>query len=193
VVFRRARLYDALALLTVIIVVVLDQWTKSLVVAALSPAQSKPFMPLIGQYLGFYYVRNNGAAFSLFRDSALLVLFIAVAIGVVAYLYIRMLNTGPLAYKIIFGMIIGGAAGNLLDRARHDGYVIDFISLRIPEVSYQFAIFNIADACISVSVFVLFVLVLFGGLRPSSDVAQKTSEVNKTSGTLRPTEQDAQS
>ncbi|TMC22909.1 MAG: signal peptidase II [Chloroflexi bacterium] len=191
-VFRRARLYDALALLTVFVVVALDQWTKSFVVEALSPPQSKPFMPLIGQYLGLYYVQNSGAAFSLLRDNAILILFIVAAIAVVAYLYMRMLNSGSLAYKMIFGMIIGGAAGNLLDRVRHGGFVVDFISFRIPEIGYQFAIFNVADACISVSVFLLFVLLLFGGLPFSGDAAQQRSAAQKASGTLRPTERDAQ-
>lgn len=192
-VFRRARLYDAVALLTVLVVVTLDQWTKSWVVKNLSPAQSQPFKPILGQYLGLYYVENSGAAFSLLRDNAILVFFIAVALAVVLYLYIRMLNSGSLAYKIVFGMIIGGAVGNLLDRARHAGHVVDFISFRIPQIGYQFAIFNVADACISVSVFLLFALLLFGGLRSPGATAQESSTTPNTSETQQPTEQDAKS
>jgi signal peptidase II len=192
---RRARLYDALALLTVIVVVVLDQWTKALVVAHLSPPGSKPIIPLIGKYLVINYIQNRGAAFGLFSNNVILVFLIAIAIGVVSYLYIRMLNSGPLFYKIVFGMIIGGALGNLVDRALHSGYVVDFIWFRIPEIGFSFAIFNVADACISVGVFLLFVLVLFGGFRRVGDSSKKHEDAQPhttSSGTLRRTEQDAQ-
>jgi len=199
---RRARIYDALALLTALVVIALDQWTKALVVENLSPPGSKPEIPLLGKYLVVDYFQNRGAAFSLFagNNNGLLPIFIVIAIGVVAYLYARMINSGPLIYKIVFGLIIGGACGNLLDRANHSGFVVDFISFRIPEINYYFAIFNIADACISVGVLCLFVLVLFGGFRRSEDESKEKnptpeSVTSSTSsgGALRPTEQDVQS
>ncbi len=113
---RRARVYDALAFLTAILVLILDQWTKAWVVTNLSPSYFGPRVSLIGDYLTLYYIRNNGAAFSLFANSIVLVLLIAVAIGVIVYLYLRNINTGSLWYKLIFGLIIGGALSNLIDR-----------------------------------------------------------------------------
>ena len=195
---RRARIYDALALLIVITVITLDQWTKALIVANFSPPGSKPVVPLVGRYLVIDYIQNRGAAFGLFTNSIFLVVLIALAIGVVAYLYIRMINSGPLIYKLVFGLIIGGALGNLVDRAHNSGYVVDFLSFRIPEINYYFAIFNIADACISVGVFLLFVLVLLGGLRPKEESAKGTTTTgtpgtSAKSGTLRTTEQDVSS
>jgi len=162
---RRVRLYDALALLTAVIVVVLDQWTKAWVVANLGPPGKGTQVSLVGNYLALYYIRNNGAAFSLFANSIVLIVFIVLAIGVISYLYLRMFNTANLGYKLIFGLIIGGAVGNLIDRARHSGYVVDFIFFRIPQIGFNFAIFNLADAAISVGVFLLFVALLFGNLR----------------------------
>ena len=144
---RRVRIYDALALLTVILVVALDQWTKALVVANLT-LNGTP-TPLIGNYLTLNYIRNSGAAFGLFSNSLVLVILIVAAIVVISYLYLRFLNTGTLAIKLIFGMIIGGALGNLIDRARHSGFVVDFIFFRIPQIGFRFAIFNLADASIS--------------------------------------------
>lgn len=179
---RRARIYDAFALLVALVVVSLDQWTKALVVAHLSPPETKPPIPLIGKYLVVYYIQNRGAAFGLFKNSALLIVLILIAVCVIAYLYFRMLNSGPLIYKLVFGLIIGGAAGNLIDRVSHSGYVVDFISFRIPEINYYFAIFNIADACISVGVFLLFVLILFGGLprrEQRQEQEQESSAGNK--------------
>ncbi len=177
---RRARIYDALALLTAMLVLVLDQWTKAWAVGNLSPPNIGPHISLVDDYLILYYIQNNGAAFSLLANSIVLDILIVAAVGVVAYLYLRVLNTGTLGYKLIFGLIIGGAVSNLLDRVRHSGYVVDFISFRIPQIDFYFAVFNLADAAISVGVFLLFVALLFGGVRRpggtirGSDAAQKT-------------------
>lgn len=196
---KRARVNDLFALLVAIVVIVLDQLTKDAVVQHLSPPQSQPPIPIIGDYLSIYYIQNNGAAFSLFANTIILALLIIAAVAIIFYLYFRMLNNGPLAYKLVFGMIIGGAAGNLIDRAIRGGYVVDFIWFRIPQIGYSFAIFNIADASISVGVFLLFVLLLVGGLRRNRETAGETDKVKQTmassapnSGTLRPKEQDAQ-
>lgn len=175
---RRARIYDTLALLTAILVLVLDQWTKAWAVSNLSPPGSR--ISLVGDYLILYYIRNNGAAFSLLANSIVLVVLIVLAVGVVAYLYLRTLNTGTLGYKLIFGLIIGGAVSNLIDRVHHSGYVVDFISFRIPQIGFSFAVFNLADAAISVGVFLLFVALLFGGLRGPGRTIQRTDPAQKT-------------
>src|SRR5712691_8152822 len=108
----------------------MDQWTKALVVDHLSPYDTGPKIYLIGQYLLLFYIRNNGAAFSLFANSIVLVGLIILAVGAISYMYARMINTGSLAIKLIFGMIVGGALGNIIDRVRHAGYVVDFIAFR---------------------------------------------------------------
>ncbi len=187
----------------VIAVIAFDQWTKALVVANLSPPETRSPIPVIGDYLTIYYIQNSGAAFSLLANNVVLAVLIGGALCIIVYLYSRMFNTGPLAFKLIFGLIIGGAAGNLIDRAVRGGYVVDFIFFRIPQIGYHFAIFNIADASISIGVVLLFLFILFGGLR-KSEGATKEQEVGdhtamstparkEDSGPLRQTEQDAQS
>ena len=196
---RRARIYDALALLVVILVIAFDQWTKALVVENLGPPEIGPTIPLIGHYLTLHYIRNSVAAFGLLANNIALVGLIIVAVAVVSYLYLRMLNSGPLFQKLVFGLIIGGALGNLIDRARHSGYVVDFIFFRIPQIGFRFALFNIADASISVGVFLLLLIVLLGGLRrpaaaPGSDNGSSGSAAKtqappvNNSGTFRSTE-----
>jgi signal peptidase II len=177
---RRARVYDALAFLTAILVLALDQWTKVLVVTDLSPSYSGLRISLIGDYLTLYYIRNNGAAFSLFANSLVLVLLIAVAIGVIVYLYLRNINTGSLWYKLIFGLIIGGALSNLIDRVRHGGYVVDFVSFNIPQINFHFAIFNLADAAISIGVVLLFVTLLVDSVFKPKEAAKKTQDAQET-------------
>jgi signal peptidase II len=157
---------------------------------------------LIGNYLVLDYIRNSGAAFGMFANTFVLAILIAAAIAVIAYLYLRMLNNGSLALKLIFGMILGGAAGNLIDRLHHGGYVVDFIFFSIPQIGFHFAVFNLADASISVGVFLLFVYVLFSSLRRSNDdekaaenngdgsVKQVPSPTANGSGNLRSSEQD---
>jgi signal peptidase II len=197
---ERARIYDAWALFVVLLVIGLDQWTKVWVVENLSPPEIGPTIPLIGNYLTLHYIRNSGAAFGLFANSLILIVLIVVAIAVVSYLYLRMWNSGSLAYKLVFAMILGGALGNLIDRARHSGYVVDFIFFRIPQIGFKFAIFNLADASISVGVFFLLLLVLFGGLHHPETVSSGkkgpgddregavSAPPARHSGTLRPTE-----
>jgi signal peptidase II len=164
---KQARIYDGLALLVAVLVVSFDQWTKALVVERLGPPEFGPQVPILGQYLVLYYIRNNGAAFSLLENNIVLIALIALALVVIIYLYARMWNTGSLATKLIFGLIAGGALGNLIDRVRHGNYVIDFISFRIPQIGFYFAIFNIADAAISIGVIALFLMLIFGSFRRS--------------------------
>lgn len=179
--YGRARVFDALAILTAILVVVLDQWTKAWVVTNLSPSFFGRRISLIGDYLILYYIKNNGAAFSLFANSIFLVLLIALAIGVIVYLYVRNINTASLWYKLIFGLIIGGALSNLIDRVRHGGYVVDFISFNIPQLNFHFAIFNVADAAISVGVVLLFLTLLFGSMFKAEETPKNTQPSQKTS------------
>ena len=184
---RRARIYDIIALLTALIVVVIDQWTKALVVDYLSPAGEGRIVPVIGPYLDLYYISNRGAAFSLFDTNGLVLgVLITIAIIVIVYLYFRMLNSGTWLYKLIFGLIIGGATGNLLDRFLR-GYVVDFIWFHIPN-RFSFAVFNLADSAISVGVFLLFVALLFGGLRSKPEVKPegqpKTAKATESAKTV---------
>ena len=174
----RARIYDAFALLVVIVVIVLDQWTKFLVVTHLSPPESKS-IALVNPYLVLYYIQNSGAAFSMLQNTAVLVALIAVALIVVGYIYLRILNKGPLYYKIIFGLIIGGALGNVIDRIHNGGYVVDFIAFRIPQINFYFAIFNVADACITIGVVLLFVCIFFTR-RPSNEERAKENASQET-------------
>jgi len=181
-VVKNARIYDALALLVAIAVIILDQWTKSLVVKHLSPPDSGKTVSLVGQYLVLYYIQNSGAAFSMLKNTAVLVVLIAVAMLVVGYIYFRILNSGPLYYKVIFGLIIGGALGNVIDRVHNGGYVVDFIAFRIPQINFYFAIFNIADACITIGVILLFVCIFF--TRRSREIPDERLVENTTNETL---------
>jgi signal peptidase II len=124
--------------------VVLDQIIKRLVETRLVYEELVPVIP----YLGLYRTWNEGIAFSFFSglpDVWLVVLTVFI-IGFVLYLWSRTPASHVMA-RIGFALIIGGAIGNLIDRALL-GYVVDYILFHTPV--WSFAVFNLADAFISV-------------------------------------------
>ena len=150
-----ARRNDLIMAAVALAVVVADQLTKSWIVQYFRvPAPlGKPPISIVGQILQLEYVQNTGVAFSLLRGQSVLFIFIAVALVVIGTLYWRMRETGSLAIKLTFGLILGGAFGNLIDRLRH-AYVVDFIHFHIPS-RFEFPLFNVADSAISIGVVLL--------------------------------------
>lgn len=137
---NRARAF-ALAALVLVLVAGLDQATKALALSSLVPGE--PVNVFFGLDLGLS--RNTGIAFGALAGAsdALIVVLVAVAVGVLlAFFTIRAAR--PLLWLPV-GMVLGGALGNTIDRAR-TGAVIDFI-----DPSFWPA-FNLADAAIVVGV-----------------------------------------
>jgi signal peptidase II len=148
-----ARKRDLVMVLAGLFVIVLDQLTKKWIVQYFVVPNGKDPIPLLGPFLELAYVQNSGVAFSLLSSDSIKFLFIAIAIAVIAYLYWRNRENGSLLLKFSFGLVVGGAIGNLIDRFRL-GYVVDFMHFHIPNV-FEFAVFNVADSAISVGVVLL--------------------------------------
>jgi signal peptidase II len=177
-----ARKRDLAMILAGVFVIVLDQLTKSWVVHYfVYPNGYKDPIPLLGPFLELAYVRNTGVAFSLLSSDSIKFLFIALAIAVIGYLYWRNRDDGSLLLKFSFGLVVGGALGNLIDRFRL-GYVVDFIHFHIPGV-FEFAVFNIADSAISIGV-VLLAYLLWQG---SASGAQETADAPSSGATSEST------
>ncbi len=137
------------------VVIFIDQYTKYVVRANLTLNQS--WMPLtwLAPYVRILHTRNSGAAFGMFKDASLIFSVIAVVVSAVIIYYSLRLPAGHWWLRIILGMQLGGALGNLIDRLLFAGKVTDFISTTIPFIKYDFAVFNVADASISVGVVLL--------------------------------------
>ncbi|WP_412057243.1 signal peptidase II [Bartonella sp. DGB2] len=106
--------------------------------------EERPLLP----FLSLYYVHNSGVAFSLFHylpGTALLTISALLSLTIL-WLYIK-IPKDHLYQQWGFLIILSGAIGNLIDRARFH-YVIDYIYFHVPP-SFSFAIFNLADAFIS--------------------------------------------
>lgn len=134
----------ALAAATTGVVVAADQALKQWAIASVSPGTSE------NVFFGIELTntRNRGVAFGAFPEGGLLVAaLIAVALIGLLVFFARNANMPWLWLPV--GMLLGGALGNLADRAR-DGAVIDFI-----DPSFWPA-FNLADASIVLGVLALF-------------------------------------
>jgi signal peptidase II len=121
-----------------------DQIVKYLIETGMDYQQQIDLLP----FFALFRVHNDGIAFSMlsgFGDTALIALTIIV-ICFVSYLWWSTASTRWIS-RFGFALIIGGAIGNLIDRILH-GYVIDYFLFHLP--SWSFAVFNLADACISV-------------------------------------------
>jgi len=135
---RTPLLFAAVAL----VVLVADQVTKALVLRHLEPGEPRN---LLGPVLRFHLVKNPGAAFSL--GTGYTVVLTCVAVGVAAaviHLSRRLRSKG---WTIAFGLLLGGAMGNLGDRFFREpaplrGHVVDFLELP------HWPIFNLADSAI---------------------------------------------
>jgi signal peptidase II len=132
------------------VLIVSDQLTKAWITPRYGPCGNPIFTPVIGDYAGFSYVCNTGTAFSRFRDSPIVWVPVLIAASAVFWLWYRSLSSGYLLQQLAFGLIIGGASGNLIDRARL-GYVVDFVDLRLND-SLRWYVFNVADAAIVIGV-----------------------------------------
>jgi signal peptidase II len=133
--------------LVAIAVFLLDRWSKAIVLQGFVPGESRIVVPHV---LWWTYVQNTHGAFGLFGNSpALLIVLAVIVLGVFAFAF-RDAVRHSLVVRIAFGLIIGGAIGNIVDRVQHQ-WVVDFIDFRTiwPNV------FNVADSCITVGVALL--------------------------------------
>ena len=148
----------ALAISVVAIVAfALDQYTKRLVQQSLLPNESRVAIPHL---LRWTYERNYHGAFGLFGSNATLLIAMAVVVLVLFWVSFREAAAHSRLVRLAFGLIVGGAIGNIVDRI-HFGYVVDFIDF------YRVwpNIFNIGDSCVSVGVALLLLSSLLASRR----------------------------
>ncbi|MBL4732186.1 MAG: signal peptidase II [Rhizobiaceae bacterium] len=133
-----------LGFILICVLVLADQISKLLVENYLPFHEGVAVIP----FFSFFRTYNEGVAFSFLADlnDWALVAFTLVVCGFVFWLWSKVDRKRSLSH-LGFGLVISGALGNLIDRVLL-GYVIDFIQFHTQ--SWSFAIFNLADAYISV-------------------------------------------
>jgi len=130
-------------------IVVIDQLSKFMVKATIPLYSKKVIIPNL---LDFTHVQNSGAAFGLlnaaeFPFKSAVMIGIATLALVAISLYARQLGNDEKLSRYGLALILGGAFGNLIDRAIA-GYVVDFVDVYWGDV--HFWAFNVADAAISI-------------------------------------------
>jgi signal peptidase II len=131
-----------------LVVILLDQATKSIVMNALNEFEGVEILP----FLELMRLHNVGVAFSFFDGGpawqrwVFITLNVAVSVGIVVWLR-RLPATGQHLLAAGLALVLGGALGNAIDRALW-GHVVDFI--RVHYESWYFPAFNVADSAITV-------------------------------------------
>ncbi len=144
-----------------VFVLALDQLTK-VWIASTIPAWSGRVTVIPG-FFDLIHVYNEGAAFSLLADAGgwqrwFFVGASVFAMGILGWLIAR--TPASHRFSLTFlGLVLGGAAGNLVDRARM-GRVLDFLDVYVG--AWHWPSFNVADSAISVGVVGLILLMLTG-------------------------------
>src|SRR5574340_158510 len=114
-----SRYHDLLALMVGLAFLIADQITKMWIVQYFGLTGLRPPIPVFGDILTLYYVQNTGVAFSLFEGQNIKFVLIALAFGLICYLYWRFRDSASLWLRLGFAPVLGGAVGNLLDRFPH--------------------------------------------------------------------------
>lgn len=147
------------SLLIVLFAVISDQIVKYLVETRMGYGEQIDILP----FLALFRTHNEGIAFSMLaglHDWGL----VAITVAVVAFvLYLWWTNAPDRIFaRLGFALVVGGAIGNLIDRVMH-GYVVDYVLFHLP--TWSFAVFNLADAYITVGAGLIILEELIGWKR----------------------------
>ena len=123
--------------LTTLLVLIIDQLSKLWIVNSFIPGESRVVW---NKVLWLTYVQNQGAAFGILQGHSWLFFLCAILVMIILVV-INSKQRLPVTMQVIFGLIMAGAIGNLLDRLRLN-YVVDFFDLG------WWPVFNIADMAI---------------------------------------------
>ena len=152
----KVKKFDIFSFIIIILAFCLDRLSKTYVISLIEKNQSELF---INDYLNITLNWNRGIAFGLlsFNATTIYHLISILILTIIIYLIYLMVKSDSLG-KILFELIIGGAAGNLFDRFTYFA-VPDFIDLHIN--SFHWFTFNVADIFISLGIFFIIIKEFF--------------------------------
>lgn len=142
-----------ISILSIAVLVGIDQWTKSLATTKLQTP-----IEIIPGVFEFNYVENRGAAFGILQDHQMMFAIFTVLVVVLIFaFYLKIPHDKkyiPLNISLV--VLMAGAIGNFIDRT-YLGYVVDFLYFKL----INFPVFNVADIYVTCSAILLVILVLF--------------------------------
>ena len=141
-----------LSCICIVLLVGVDQFIKYWAVHTLQPQGSIPFIKIGGkEVLNLTYLENQGAAFSSFSGMRWFLIAVTVLLMVICAVLMVKCRKRSKMIPICSALIIAGGVGNLIDRLFRGGKVVDYLDVRL----FHFAVFNFADCCVVVGVFLL--------------------------------------
>ena len=181
-------LWDYLFLIGIAAVIVgLDQWTKFLVRTQIPLGGSWSPWAWLAPYAKIVHWQNTGAAFGMFQGFGLVFTVLAFIVSIAILYYFPRVPRNEWLIRITMTMMLGGAVGNLIDRLTI-GTVTDFVSVG------TFAVFNVADASISVGTAIMVLAVWIserkqkqlaeGSEKQDLDSSKKPESMNKVEQTI---------
>lgn len=132
------------------VIIILDQVTKYLVRTNLAFTDTWSPWPWLEPYARIVHWQNTGAAFGMFQNWGNVFMVLAIVVSIAILYYFPQVPRQERVLRLALAIQLGGAVGNLIDRL-YQGWVTDFVSLG------NFAVFNVADASISVGVVILMI------------------------------------
>jgi len=149
-----------------LLVIALDQYTKHLVRTCehLPLNGSWNPIPWLDRIVTLTHVRNSGVAFGFLPGMGTSVIAVAVVVVFIIVFYYRQLAEASWLLHTAFGLQLGGAMGNMIDRITDNGHVTDFIDFRV------WPVFNVADSAVVVGTILLAFYIFFLD-RPEEEAA----------------------
>jgi len=138
-------------LLIGLFILVLDQLTKQAIRNRFVYGETRP---VIDGFFNLVYVRNDGAAWNILSGHGIILILISLSVLVLLFVYRRSFLQEQFSHTVLLGLLVGGIAGNLVDRIRF-GWVTDFLDFEFG--SYHYPSFNVADSaiCIAIGLYIL--------------------------------------
>ena len=156
-----------LAIITSVLFLLADRFTKYIVDTNMELGESIPFIP---EFMDFTYIHNTGGAWGILSGKTWLLVVLTAAVMVFCVVFlIRNGRRNPLLFWSIC-LIVSGGVGNMIDRIFNEGRVIDFLRT----LFIEFPIFNIADCAVVIGAGLL---ILYFVLDIIKEGKEKKSEI----------------
>lgn len=139
------------------LVLLFDLLTKHIAVERLSRIPGSRVAVIPG-FFDFYLQHNTGGAFSMGEKHPMVITALSVAAMILIFLWSRKISRRIVSAHIAFGLILGGATGNLIDRLRLH-HVIDFLQVYYRD--WYYPTFNLADSAICIGIGIFVILTVF--------------------------------
>lgn len=143
------KLRDLILPVVALIILMADQVSKAWVIDHIPLNTTLDVIAPLREIFVLTHITNSGAAFGLFPQLSIVFTFVALAVSVVIVFYYRSIPAGQWLVRLSLGLQLGGAIGNLIDRLRFGGSVVDMFYVRF------WPVFNIADSAIVCGVVLL--------------------------------------